>query len=127
MPTELNCHCYALLREQQITKDSNGNPRGMVAQCLRCGWCWFESHSSHHVGTLGKSFTHSCLYDVMWPPAAKFDSYNSLLSSVHTLLVNILWCLHSFIHSFIVAISKAPLQVHYYSEALPRTRFEPFG
>jgi len=26
-----------------------------------------------------------------------------------------------------VAISKAPLQVHYYSEALPRTRFEPFG
>jgi len=26
---------------------------------------------------------------------------------------------HSFIHSFIQAISIAPLQVHYYSEALP--------
>ena len=27
---------------------------------------WFESHSSPHVGTLGKSFTRRCLYDVMW-------------------------------------------------------------
>jgi len=26
----------------------------------------FEPHSSHHVGTLGKSFTRSCLYKVMW-------------------------------------------------------------
>jgi len=31
--------------------------------------CWFESHSSCHVGILGKSFTRSCLYDVMWHPA----------------------------------------------------------
>ena len=31
--------------------------------------CWFESHSSRHIGTLGKSFTRSCLYDVMWRPA----------------------------------------------------------
>ena|SRR6218665_145321 len=30
---------------------------------------WFEFHSSRHVGTLGKSFTRSCLYDVMWRPA----------------------------------------------------------
>ena len=25
--------------------------------------------TSRHVGTLGKSFTHSCLYDMMWHPA----------------------------------------------------------
>jgi len=30
---------------------------------------WFESHSSRHIGTLGKSFTRSYLYDVMWHPA----------------------------------------------------------
>src|SRR6218665_3916362 len=30
-------------------------------------------------------------------------------------------CIHSFIHSFIRAISIAPLQVLYYSEALPTT------
>ena len=30
---------------------------------------WFESHSSRHVGTLGKSITRSCQYDVMWRPA----------------------------------------------------------
>jgi len=30
---------------------------------------WFESHSSRHVWTLGKSFTHGCLFDVMWCPA----------------------------------------------------------
>jgi len=29
--------------------------------------------------------------------------------------------IHSFIHSFILAIYKAPLQVHYYSEALSTT------
>jgi len=29
---------------------------------------WFKSHSSRHVGTLGKFFTRSCLYDVMWRP-----------------------------------------------------------
>jgi len=28
---------------------------------------------------------------------------------------------HAFIHLFILAISIAPLQVHYYSEALPTT------
>ena len=55
----------------------------------------FEPHSSCHIGTLGKSFTHNCLYDVMGCPlcgclAVKFDSYDNLLSSVHTLLVNIL-------------------------------------
>ena len=27
---------------------------------------WFDSTSSRHVGTLGKSFTPNCLYDVMW-------------------------------------------------------------
>ena len=31
---------------------------------------WYESHSSRHVGTLDKSFTHSCLYNVMWRPAS---------------------------------------------------------
>jgi len=28
----------------------------------------FESHSNRHVGTLDKSFTRSCLYNVMWRP-----------------------------------------------------------
>jgi len=35
---------------------------------------WFESHSSHHVETLSKSFTTSCLYDVMWLPAFRLTS-----------------------------------------------------
>ena len=30
---------------------------------------WFKSHSSRHTGTVGKAFTRSCLYDVMWRPA----------------------------------------------------------
>src|SRR6218665_2710121 len=37
---------------------------GVVDQCLgalRAGSCRFESHSSRHVGPLGKFFTHSCL------------------------------------------------------------------
>ena len=29
---------------------------------------WFEPYSSRHVGILGKSFTRSCLYNVMWHP-----------------------------------------------------------
>src|SRR6218665_65238 len=29
----------------------------------------FEPHSSRHVGTLGKSFTRSCLYNAMLCPA----------------------------------------------------------
>ena len=29
----------------------------------------FEPHSSHHVGTLDKSFTRSCWYEMMWRPA----------------------------------------------------------
>ena len=55
--------------------------------------------NSRHIGTLGKSFTRSSLYDVMWLPClvAKFDSCNSLLSSIHTLLVNILWCVRLYI------------------------------
>jgi len=49
-----------------------------VLQLGRCGSLqvvfgadgrWFESHFSRHAGTLGKSFTSSCLYDVMWRPA----------------------------------------------------------
>src|SRR6218665_4011004 len=32
--------------------------------------CLFDSTSSRHVGTLGTSFTHNCLYDVMWRPVA---------------------------------------------------------
>jgi len=49
----------------------------------------FECRSSRYVRTLGKSFTRSCLYEVMWRPVllpcGKFDSCNNLLSSVHTL------------------------------------------
>ena len=64
--------------------------------------CWFESHSSRHVhvGTLGKSFTRSRPYDVMWRPAVKFN----LLSSVHTLFVNILWCDRLYIKQNIIFI-----------------------
>ena len=29
----------------------------------------FEPNSNRHVGTLGKSFTCSCLYNMMWCPA----------------------------------------------------------
>src|SRR6218665_3166166 len=62
---------------------------------------WFESHSSRHVRTLGRSVTRSCLYDVIWALrgclTAKFDCCNSLLSSVHTLLVNILRCVRLYI------------------------------
>src|SRR6218665_3581089 len=54
---------------------------------------WFNSTSSRHVGTLDKSFTRNCLYHVMRSYlSAKFDSCNSLLSSVHALLENILRC-----------------------------------
>src|SRR6218665_1702191 len=56
---------------------------------------WFDSTSSRHVGTLGKSFTRNCLYDGCGAYSclvAKFDSCNSLLSSVNTLLVDILRC-----------------------------------
>src|SRR6218665_1641363 len=81
--------------------------RGVVAQW----WCsnlvvvfgafnaegrWFVSHSSYHIGTLGKSITRNCLYYVMWclhgHLAVKFDSCNNLLTSVRTLLVYIPQC-----------------------------------
>ena len=80
---------------------------------------WFDSLFSRHADTLGKSFSRNCLYDLMWRPVAsmrlKFESSDSLLSSVHTFLVNILRCvrlcikrkyyihlfIYSFIHSFI--------------------------
>src|SRR6218665_3344953 len=58
---------------------------------------WFDSTSSRHVGNLGKSFTRNCLYDGCSCLAAKFDSCNSLLSSVHTLIVNILRCFRLYI------------------------------
>ena len=35
---------------------------------------WFESHSSHHVGTLGKFFTRSFLYDMMCVAALGLNS-----------------------------------------------------
>jgi len=56
-------------------------------QCRR-----FESHSSRHVGALDKSFTRNCLDNVIWRGflVVKLDSCNNLLSSIHTLLVNIL-------------------------------------
>jgi len=47
---------------------------------------WFDSTSSRHVGTLGKSFTRNCLYDVMWRSVAalrlKFDSCYGKLGKV---------------------------------------------
>ena len=62
---------------------------------------WFDSTSSRHVGTFGKSFTRNCLYDAIVAQcgrlAAKFDSYNSLLSSVHSFIVNILRCVRLYI------------------------------
>ena len=47
---------------------------------------WFESHSSRHVGTLGKSFTRGCLYDVA--PCVAALRLNS---------TPIITCYHSFI------------------------------
>ena len=72
---------------------------------------WFDSTSNHHVETLGKSFTRNCLYNVMWRPVAafrqKFDSCNSLLSSVHTLLVNILRCVRLYIkRKYIISMAS---------------------
>ena len=40
----------------------------------------FESLASRHVGTLDKSFTRSCLYNMMWRLAVKFASCNNSLS-----------------------------------------------
>ena len=37
----------------------------------------FESHSSCHVGTLGKSFTRSCLHIVIWRPTLAALRLNS--------------------------------------------------
>ena len=54
---------------------------------------------SRHVGTLGKSFTCAWKTDVAHCGclAAKFDSCNCLLSSVHTVLVNIMRCVRLYI------------------------------
>ena len=72
---------------------------------------WFEPHSIRHIGRLGKFFTRSCLYDVMWRAVsqgsrlvAKFDSCNSLLFSIHTLPVNILRCIILYIKRNIIII-----------------------
>src|SRR6218665_3230538 len=43
-------------------------PGGSVVGSVPCGRR-VEPHSSHHVGTLGKSFIRSCLYNGMWRPA----------------------------------------------------------
>src|SRR6218665_2939634 len=52
--------------------------------------------------------------------AGQWSDSVMLLSVYFSLSINscYMWC--SFIHSFIQAISIAPLQVHYYSEALPK-------
>jgi len=41
------------------------NYRGVVGLVVVFGaeGCWFDSTSSRHVGTLGKSFARNCLYD----------------------------------------------------------------
>src|SRR6218665_2178105 len=71
---------------------------------LRPQGCRFEPHSSRHVGTLGKSFTRSCC--ITWCVAllhgclsVKFDSCINLLSSIYTLLVNILRCVRLYIET----------------------------
>ena len=45
----------------------------------------------------------------------------SLLFELFSSFKRCLWSQYFFIHSFILAISIAPLQVHYYSEAFPTT------
>ena len=57
----------------------------------------FEPHSRRNVWTFGKSFTRSCLFYVKRCPAVIFDSRNNLLSSVYTLLANILRCVRLYI------------------------------
>jgi len=67
----------------------------------------------------------SMMGDLRGCRALKFDSCNNLMSSVHirnhaateTVLKLNIKIYYYFIHSFIQAISIAPL--HYYSEALP--------
>ena len=64
---------------------------------------WFESHYSRHIGSLGKSFTRSCLK--LWrdvAPCVDVLRLNStpviaMLLTVHTLLVNILQCVTLYI------------------------------
>ena len=48
----------------QLNQSNLSNRRGGLVVSSK-----FEPHSSRHVGTLGMSFTHSCLYNVMWRPA----------------------------------------------------------
>ena len=84
---------------------------------------WLEFHSSRHAGTFCKSFTRSCLYDVMWRPAwhlaVKFNSCNNLLSFVHTLLVNILRHDRLYIkrkyYYYIIIITYSPIRRTYKS------------
>src|SRR6218665_1178414 len=62
----------------------------------------FEFCSSHHAGTLEKSFlVIACIsrcYTLRGCLVVKFDSCNNLLSSVHTLLVNFLQYVRFYIN-----------------------------
>ena len=42
---------------------------GLVFGAFGAEGRWFEFHPSRHVGTMGKSSTRSCLYEVRWRPA----------------------------------------------------------
>jgi len=54
------CYSAILIYLANIRQESKGRD-GKSAR--------FEPHSSRHVGTLGKVFTSSCLYNAMWRPA----------------------------------------------------------
>src|SRR6218665_43745 len=63
---------------------------------------------------LRRAFLNFCLVVAKLVVAKHVDAGNSYY-------ITLLCGVHSFIHSFILAISIAPLQVFYYSDALPTT------
>ena len=64
----IDCHFLFIVQIHLLPSKSDSNlTRGVVVFGVEDRW--FKSHSSHHLGTLVKSFTHSCLYDVMLDPA----------------------------------------------------------
>jgi len=74
----------------------------MVVGAFGAEGSWFDSTSSCHVDTLGKSFSRrlvvvACIYDVMWRPVAALRLNSTpVIAYYHTLLVNILWCVRLY-------------------------------
>ena len=73
------------------------------------------------VGFLSQTFLAAINADTVLVPIITFDKATDILCCLTSTMVK-LFCLHfNGFHSFIPDISIAPLQVHYYSEALLTT------